>query len=228
MTRLEQREHALEKQALSSLSEASAPKPCRKKRGLAANPRVSFSQSEPLPPTPPEAHHQISFSWNNHLDIPTWLSANTGDPAIKGFLPKLKDHLLDPFPPSLAHAEDEVDDWQYYYVDIFVDRDMYMCYAGGGVGHYKVALPEEAGEDPLDEFEVAYDTVIEEPGVGQVSVSNEDEAPCKDSDLDGEGSDSGDDDDDVERGDAGSDEDLGPEDGEGGIDEEDELGYAPL
>ncbi|KAG6869817.1 hypothetical protein C0992_001900, partial [Termitomyces sp. T32_za158] len=25
----------------------------------------------------------------------------------------------------------------------FVDRDMYMRYVGGGVGHYRVKLPEE-------------------------------------------------------------------------------------
>ncbi|KJA13298.1 hypothetical protein HYPSUDRAFT_151749, partial [Hypholoma sublateritium FD-334 SS-4] len=36
---------------------------------------------------------------------------------------------------SLGRAPGELDDWKYFYVNIFVDRDMYMRYAGGGVGH---------------------------------------------------------------------------------------------
>ncbi|KAJ7118418.1 hypothetical protein C8R43DRAFT_1137351 [Mycena crocata] len=38
-------------------------------------------------------------------------------------------------------AEDE--DWRFYYVNFFVDRDMYMRYRGGGVGHYQVTIPPE-------------------------------------------------------------------------------------
>ncbi|KAH7918173.1 hypothetical protein BV22DRAFT_1025018, partial [Leucogyrophana mollusca] len=38
--------------------------------------------------------------------------------------------------PSLARQESEFDkDWWYYYVNIFVDRDMFMRYRGGGIGH---------------------------------------------------------------------------------------------
>ncbi|KAI0083356.1 hypothetical protein BDY19DRAFT_856713, partial [Irpex rosettiformis] len=38
--------------------------------------------------------------------------------------------------PSIArHLREEDMDWQYYYVNIFVDRDMLMCYLGGGIGH---------------------------------------------------------------------------------------------
>ncbi|KJA14473.1 hypothetical protein HYPSUDRAFT_114921, partial [Hypholoma sublateritium FD-334 SS-4] len=36
---------------------------------------------------------------------------------------------------SIARNEDEYDDYRYFYVNIFVDRDMYMRYAGGGIGH---------------------------------------------------------------------------------------------
>ncbi|KAJ7712350.1 hypothetical protein DFH07DRAFT_683203, partial [Mycena maculata] len=30
---------------------------------------------------------------------------------------------------------DDDEDWRYYYVNLFVDRDMFMRYVGGGVGH---------------------------------------------------------------------------------------------
>ncbi|KAI0071897.1 hypothetical protein K474DRAFT_1577559, partial [Panus rudis PR-1116 ss-1] len=37
---------------------------------------------------------------------------------------------------SCIRNEDEDDeDWNLYYVNIFVDRDMFMWYLGGGVGH---------------------------------------------------------------------------------------------
>ncbi|KAI0071286.1 hypothetical protein K474DRAFT_1607182, partial [Panus rudis PR-1116 ss-1] len=39
-------------------------------------------------------------------------------------------------PRSCIRNEDEDDeDWNLYYVNIFVDRDMFMRYLGGGVGH---------------------------------------------------------------------------------------------
>ncbi|KAF8146368.1 hypothetical protein K438DRAFT_510459 [Mycena galopus ATCC 62051] len=34
-------------------------------------------------------------------------------------------------------------EWRYHYVNMFVDRDMYVRYVGGGVGHYKVEIGEE-------------------------------------------------------------------------------------
>ncbi|GLB38147.1 hypothetical protein LshimejAT787_0500120 [Lyophyllum shimeji] len=38
--------------------------------------------------------------------------------------------------PSIARQPDDNDeDWVYYYVGMFVDRDMFMRYVGGGVGH---------------------------------------------------------------------------------------------
>ncbi|QRV81754.1 hypothetical protein RhiJN_09769 [Ceratobasidium sp. AG-Ba] len=36
--------------------------------------------------------------------------------------------------PSVA-TDNEESDWNYYYVNLFVDRDMLMRYLGGGVGH---------------------------------------------------------------------------------------------
>ncbi|PIL34011.1 hypothetical protein GSI_03719 [Ganoderma sinense ZZ0214-1] len=38
-------------------------------------------------------------------------------------------------PSKLARRDGSDDDWCYYYVCIWVDRDMYMRYLGGGVGH---------------------------------------------------------------------------------------------
>ncbi|KZT04052.1 uncharacterized protein LAESUDRAFT_637273, partial [Laetiporus sulphureus 93-53] len=43
----------------------------------------------------------------------------------------------DLLPPSIcARQPDDNDlDYQFYYVNMFVDRDMFMRYLGGGVGH---------------------------------------------------------------------------------------------
>ncbi|KAF7344219.1 hypothetical protein MVEN_01712600 [Mycena venus] len=41
---------------------------------------------------------------------------------------------------------DDDKEWRYHYINIFVDRDMYVRYIGGGVGHYQVEITEE--EDP--------------------------------------------------------------------------------
>ncbi|KAJ7290637.1 hypothetical protein C8J57DRAFT_1611754 [Mycena rebaudengoi] len=57
-------------------------------------PTVDFAETEALPYTPPEAHYHISQSRNYHFNIQQFLTANYGDPAVKDFLPKLKEHLL--------------------------------------------------------------------------------------------------------------------------------------
>ncbi|KAI0076042.1 hypothetical protein K474DRAFT_1708449 [Panus rudis PR-1116 ss-1] len=47
-------------------------------------------------------------------------------------------------------------DWKYFYVNFFVDRDMYMRYRGGGIGHYEAELqdpqpsPDELDDDASD------------------------------------------------------------------------------
>ncbi|KAL0566510.1 hypothetical protein V5O48_015503 [Marasmius crinis-equi] len=50
--------------------------------------------SEPLAPTSPNTHHFISWDRSNWFNVREWVNKNKGDPAIKGFLPKLKNHLL--------------------------------------------------------------------------------------------------------------------------------------
>ncbi|KAF9783930.1 hypothetical protein BJ322DRAFT_1109780 [Thelephora terrestris] len=52
-------------------------------------------------------------------------------------IPAFEYDLADPQPcPEGSHAVRFLeDDWNYYHVNIFVDRDMFMRYRGGGVGH---------------------------------------------------------------------------------------------
>ncbi|KAJ3741036.1 hypothetical protein DFH05DRAFT_1528856 [Lentinula detonsa] len=64
--------------------------------------------------------------------------------------------------PTRARNLGETQDWQFFYVGIFVDRDMYMRYfPGGGVGHVanwqffqqsneQGASPGDSGDDELD------------------------------------------------------------------------------
>ncbi|KAG8695177.1 hypothetical protein FRC08_007994 [Ceratobasidium sp. 394] len=51
--------------------------------------------------------------------------------------------------------DNEEGDWNYYYVNRFVNRDMLMCYIGGGVGHcWRIEEPaaklNESNETPTD------------------------------------------------------------------------------
>ncbi|KAI0069759.1 hypothetical protein K474DRAFT_1687673 [Panus rudis PR-1116 ss-1] len=65
--------------------------------------------------------------------------------------------------PSLARPKGETLDWRYYYVNFFVDRDMYMRYRGTGVGHHMLKV-DDPPADPLDvqqETEAADEPEIE-------------------------------------------------------------------
>ncbi|KAJ7067227.1 hypothetical protein C8F01DRAFT_1365364 [Mycena amicta] len=56
--------------------------------------------------------------------------------------------------PSLGRKKGQENDWRYYYVNFFVDRDMLMRYLGGGVGHsYRVIVrdPPKEPEEVLEE-----------------------------------------------------------------------------
>jgi hypothetical protein len=90
---------------------------------------------------------------------------------------------------------------------------MYMRYAGGGVGHYKVT-PSDTPADANQE-DIAMDDDIDPPNLEGLDDDIDD---CH-SDTDGEEEDEENLDED----------DLGAEDGEGGyLDAEDEEGYAAL
>ncbi|KIJ58626.1 hypothetical protein HYDPIDRAFT_33994 [Hydnomerulius pinastri MD-312] len=45
-------------------------------------------------PLPPELHHKLSDSPCNAINLAEFLSNHLGDPSVKDFIPKLKDHLL--------------------------------------------------------------------------------------------------------------------------------------
>ncbi|KDQ51528.1 hypothetical protein JAAARDRAFT_199000 [Jaapia argillacea MUCL 33604] len=106
---------------------------------------------------------------------------------------------------SLISQGDEQDDWERFYVNRFVDRDMIMQYIGRGVGHLgaqlvasppplALAFPEEVeGEDEDDGDPMTEE--VADVGQGSDSSSSEGEGDSEsegDSDSDGEGeSDSG-------------------------------------
>jgi len=133
---------------------------------------------------------------------------------------------------SLARRKDEFDDWRYHYVNFFADRDMFMRYLGGGVGHYQVPVPdnEETEEDELPEDDDEDDEPIgaPEPPVrpddDDDDDSDEEDLPEEVADDEVRGSDEEDEDSDDE-GDPWDEEEeadednLGPEDGEDALDE---------
>ncbi|KJA12800.1 hypothetical protein HYPSUDRAFT_210109 [Hypholoma sublateritium FD-334 SS-4] len=56
---------------------------------------MDFAESESLPYTPPEYHHHISTSRNFPIHVQSFIgTATDDDPAIKGFYPKLQEHIL--------------------------------------------------------------------------------------------------------------------------------------
>ncbi|KAJ7462907.1 hypothetical protein FB451DRAFT_1562362 [Mycena latifolia] len=138
------------------------------------------------------------------------------------------------------------EDWRYYYVNFFVDCDMYMRYVGGGVGHYHVDIPPEEdaqganSEDEPDLPEPEVPDIPRTPPVTPPRTPELDETALSDdrsdsgdsgssngaesgadSDSDTEGEGKGDDD-------GHDDSDLGPEDGDGFVEDEIDEGYAPL
>ncbi|KAG8951240.1 hypothetical protein FRC03_012586 [Tulasnella sp. 419] len=62
-------------------------------------------------------------------------------------------HLIPAFHQGRVHVDgklqndslgsDDGGDWEYYYVNRFVDRDMMMRYSGGGIGHVTQLLPND-------------------------------------------------------------------------------------
>ncbi|KZV72799.1 hypothetical protein PENSPDRAFT_750617 [Peniophora sp. CONT] len=70
------------------------------------SPSLRFQDSEPLPFTEPHDHHHIARSQNFPVDIDNWLYKNRTDPAFKGYLRLLRDHLL-------SRLTDEPDDGRF-------------------------------------------------------------------------------------------------------------------
>nr|GAT54655.1 predicted protein [Mycena chlorophos] len=152
------------------------------------------------------------------------------------------------FHETIGRKAGEFNDWKYYYVNFFVDRDMLMRYLGGGVGHsYRVIVPDppqEPAEEPEDESEdepteidPAAAHLVPDTSMGLLlpedsSENEEDGELDEEDDEDGAGAESEgddcsesdlDDSDELEAA-AGQDEGdegfyLGPEDGEDGLDD---------
>ncbi|KZT30276.1 hypothetical protein NEOLEDRAFT_1153539 [Neolentinus lepideus HHB14362 ss-1] len=90
------------------------------------------------------------------VDDPGAFTFVNPDDVIRGI------HLI----PGFAHGQSVVTDnavfargdvekeWNYHYVNFFVDRDMYMRYKGGGIGHHPVRTAEN---DPDDRREAVID-----------------------------------------------------------------------
>lgn len=56
-------------------------------------------------------------------------------------------------PSIIRHTSDNDEDWTYFYLNIFVDRDMLMRFRGGGVGHRttrEATVGFLSDHDPLD------------------------------------------------------------------------------
>ena len=119
---------------------------------------------------------------------------------------------------------------------------MYMCYAGGGVGHYRVTLsdtPANANETPHEDFAMGDDinppksiftmTNLEDCRIAAETAGHEDVRKSEhilEDNIDDCHSDSDGEEEDEENADE---DDFGPEDGEGGfVDAEDKEGYAAL
>ncbi|KAJ7244602.1 hypothetical protein B0H12DRAFT_1236060 [Mycena haematopus] len=137
-----------------------------------------------------------------HL-IPAFAHGRTTDLLSSGSIGRV---------PWAGLTDDE--DWKYYYVNFFVDRDMYMHYIGGGVGHYQVPIPPEealAPPDDNEDNEVLEDTP---PGPSPIPTPLEHQSPS--SAMSGK-SDSGSESDDSVDDSGEEDEDepnIGPEDAE--------------
>ncbi|KAJ7792617.1 hypothetical protein B0H14DRAFT_3499017 [Mycena olivaceomarginata] len=120
--------------------------------------------------------------------------------------------------PSFAQPEGELDDWNYHYVNFFVDRDMFMQYLGGGVGHYKVHVPDVEEDKPDVPDEMAPHPLGASAGDADKSES-EDKSEDEEDDMDDE----------PESNQADEELMLGLEDGEDSIEDvTEDLGYAAL
>ncbi|EKM78993.1 hypothetical protein AGABI1DRAFT_75575 [Agaricus bisporus var. burnettii JB137-S8] len=115
---------------------------------------------------------------NKHLPMVNFTAIS--DPEPFGFVNPRHvlrgSHLLPAFkfgrtnrllPPSLARqSRDKDNDWSFYYVNIFVDRDMMMRYRGGGVGHKLTRHATNTfleDRDPFDELDF-YTEHEQDPG----------------------------------------------------------------
>ncbi|KAJ7687114.1 hypothetical protein B0H17DRAFT_1203783 [Mycena rosella] len=112
--------------------------------------------------------------------VPAFASGRTEDLLASGSVGRL---------PRDGLTDDE--DWRFYYVNFFVDRDIYMRYIGGGVGDYRVKIPadeqpavvdtgmdeEEEEEDPPPEINAEPPTIRARSSLSQNLEEDVEEVP---------------------------------------------------
>ncbi|KAJ3749801.1 hypothetical protein EV360DRAFT_97728 [Lentinula raphanica] len=119
---------------------------------------------------------------------------------IPDFVTGRTSELLSTQQCTAARAVGETDDWGSFYVNIFVDRDMFMWHAGGGVGHARfVAADDSSSDDALDNEEEGGESV---PPAGNPDSDDDDASDFNDDNLD------------EDEHEDKSDDELGPDDGE--------------
>ncbi|KAK7680030.1 hypothetical protein QCA50_016976 [Cerrena zonata] len=86
----------------------------------------------------------------------------------------------------------EEDDWKHMYVNCFVDRDMYMCYRGGGIGHVRLKVDDPVNEEEWSDEEDFADTEDELNRGGDAELDerseSESESSADGSDIDDDSS----------------------------------------
>ncbi|KAG1896093.1 uncharacterized protein F5891DRAFT_1193535 [Suillus fuscotomentosus] len=109
---------------------------------------------------------QLSVRLEGETSSPTWIHT-ADEPGAFGFLNPHQIicgvHLIPAFAyghtdelllPSIARPlHENNEDWKFYYVNMFVDRDIFMRFCGGGVGHRSTHNATQTfcnDRDPLD------------------------------------------------------------------------------
>ncbi|KAH9932168.1 hypothetical protein B0H21DRAFT_867145 [Amylocystis lapponica] len=124
--------------------------------------------------------------------------------------------------PSIVRSPaDEDKDWQYYYVNIFVDRDMFMRFRGGGVGHHGI---REISQRLLRKDAVRTEEEVD-PSSDESSDESSEPKCSSDNSNDSDGNGSKDNDNEGNMDDESSEDDDKDVDGSGEDDEEDDFGY---
>ncbi|KAJ7712525.1 hypothetical protein B0H14DRAFT_679246, partial [Mycena olivaceomarginata] len=179
--------------------------------------------------------HRIEFMPDDEPDAYGFVDP---DEVIRAshLIPAFAHGPTEPVPyTSLGRKGDEFDDWRYHYVNFFVDRDMFMRYFGGGVGHYQVKVPQPDADEPElsddEDAEPSEGPVPEAPEPEPESEDDEDDPSALEDDIPVDSDEEEDDEDesDGEEGEGAGELELGPEDSEdGGDDLAAQLGYDEL
>ncbi|KAJ1299700.1 hypothetical protein OPQ81_005390 [Rhizoctonia solani] len=81
-------------------------------------------------------------------------------------------------PRHTMSSDNKESDWKYHYVSRLVDRNMFMCYLGGGIGHFNQCPPSECVEDSTydidDEGEALDINEIQAEAEGIIELDDED------------------------------------------------------